>query len=76
MEYLVGLRSPTNSSIFDEGSGILKWIAAGRYKGYLTVPSMPHPSETDLTGEEAFTALVATVGRKLETLFSRIKYGL
>lgn len=67
-EYLLGLRSPTNGSVFDETSGMLKWIAAGRYGGYLTAPSMPHPSETDLTGEEAFAALVATVGREWSSI--------
>ncbi|CAM9728040.1 unnamed protein product, partial [Sphacelaria rigidula] len=60
-EYLLGLRSPTTGSIFNETSGMLSWIAAGRYGGYLPVSSMPHPNETDPTGEEAYTALVATV---------------
>ncbi|CAM9155381.1 unnamed protein product [Ectocarpus sp. 13 AM-2016] len=60
-EHLLGLRSPTNGSIFDSSGGTLKWIAAGRYEGYLSAPSLPHPSEVDLTGESAFNDLVATV---------------
>lgn len=60
-EYLLGLRSPTDGSIFDSSGGMLKWITAGRYEGYLSAPSLPHPSEVDLTGESAFDDLVATV---------------
>ncbi|CAN0573605.1 unnamed protein product, partial [Ectocarpus sp. 12 AP-2014] len=60
-EHLLGLRSPTDGSIFDSSGGMLKWIAAGRYEGYLSAPSLPHPSEVDLTGESAFDDLVATV---------------
>ncbi|CBJ26590.1 hypothetical protein Esi_0035_0090 [Ectocarpus siliculosus] len=60
-EHLLGLRSQTDGSIFDSSGGMLKWIAAGRYEGYLSAPSLPHPSEVDLTGESAFDDLVATV---------------
>lgn len=61
-EFLLGLRSPTNGSIFDDTGGTFVWIAAGRYGGYLSAPSMPHPDDDDLTGESAFAELVATVG--------------
>lgn len=60
-EHLLGLRSQTDGSIFDSSGGMLKWIEAGRYEGYLSAPSLPHPSEVDLTGESAFDDLVATV---------------
>lgn len=60
-EYLLGLRSQTDGSIFDSTGGTLTWIAAGRYGGYLNAPSLPHPSEVDVTGETAFNGLVATV---------------
>lgn len=62
-EFLVGRRSPTVGSIFDRTGGILLWIAAGRYSGYLASPSMPHPDEGDITGQEAFEELVLIVGR-------------
>lgn len=58
----MGLRSPTTGSIFDDTGGTLAWIAAGRYGGHLSAPTMPHPDDADLTGESAFTELVATVG--------------
>lgn len=60
-EYLLGLRSQKDGSIFDSTGGTLTWIAAGRYEGYLSAPSLPHPSEVDVTGESAFNGLVATV---------------
>ncbi|CAM9257644.1 unnamed protein product [Scytosiphon promiscuus] len=60
-EHLLGLRSESNGCIFDSAGGTLKWIAAGRYSGHLSRPSLPHPSEVDLTGESAFNDLVATV---------------
>ncbi|CAM9656283.1 unnamed protein product [Ascophyllum nodosum] len=60
-EFLVGHRSSTNGSIFDGGRGTLAWIAAGRYGGYLAAPSMPHPEDTDATGEIAFNERVTTV---------------
>lgn len=63
-EYLLGLRSPTTGSIFDDTGGTLVWIAAGRYGGHLSAPTMPHPDDADLTGESAFTELVAMVGGK------------
>lgn len=59
---MLGLRSQKNGSIFDGTGGTLTWIAAGRYGGYLSAPSMPHPSDNDLTGESSFNQLVATVG--------------
>lgn len=64
-EYLLGLRAQTDGSIFDSTRGMLTWIAAGRYGGYLSAPSLPHPSEVDLTGEIAFNSLVATVSREM-----------
>lgn len=63
-EYLLGLRSPGNASIFDKGGGVLAWVAAGRLGGYLSAPSMPHPHDRDVDGQEAFTSLVETVGRR------------
>lgn len=60
-EHLLGLRTQTDGCIFDSTGGTLKWIAAGRYSGFLSGPSLPHPSEVDITGESAFNDLVATV---------------
>lgn len=45
----------------------MKWIAAGRYSGHLSGPSLPHPSDVDVTGESAFNGLVATVCQGLLT---------
>lgn len=60
-EYLLGLRPQVNASVFDSTGGTLTWITAGRYAGYLSPPSMPHPDDHDVTGQSAFDELVATV---------------
>lgn len=57
----MGLGSSREGSIFEQHNGMLTWIAAARYDGYLLAPSMPHPEDTDITGQEAYTTLVATV---------------
>lgn len=66
----MGLRSSTSGSIFDGCRGTLAWIAAGRYHGYITAPSMPHPGDTDVNGEVAFNERVTTVrDRKSQYVF-------